>query len=62
MKELIRLVTTHPVLVHPDPNKTFELEVDASNYATEAILFQRDKWGKPQLIGYNSKTFNDAEQ
>ena len=47
VKELIRLVTTQPVLIHPDPNKTFELEVDASNYATGAILFQRDEQGKP---------------
>jgi len=47
VKELIRLVTTQPVLIHPDPNKTFELEVDASNYATGAILFQRDERGKP---------------
>ncbi len=61
LKELIRLVTTQPVLVHPDPNKTFKLEVDASNYATSAILFQRDERGKPWPIGYNSKTFNDTE-
>ena len=40
VKELIRLVTTQPVLIHPNPDKTFELEVDASNYATGAILFQ----------------------
>ncbi len=39
LKELIRLVTTQPVLVHPDSNKTFKLEVNASNYATGAILF-----------------------
>jgi len=62
LKELIRLVTTQPVLVHPDPNKTFELEVDASNYATGAILFQRDEQGKPQPIGYNLKTFNDVKR
>src|SRR6266576_2330384 len=58
VKELIQLVTTHPVLVHPNPNKIFELEVDASNYATGAILFQRDKRGKLRPIGYNSKTLN----
>src|SRR6266576_3410802 len=62
VKELIRLVTTQSVLIHPDPDKTFELEVDASNYATRAILFQRDERGKPRPIGYNSKTFNDAER
>jgi len=62
VKELIRLITTQPVLVHPDPDKTFELEVNASNYTTGAILFQRDEQGKPRPIGYNSKTFNDAER
>ena len=46
VKELIRLVTTQPVLIHPDPDKTFKLKVDASNYATGAILFQRDERGK----------------
>ncbi len=61
LKELIQLVTTQPILVHPDPNKTFELEVDASNYATSAILFQRDEQGKPRPIGYNSKTFNGTK-
>src|SRR6266576_4538536 len=62
VKELIQLVTEQPVLIHPNPNKTFKLEVDSSNYATEAILFQWDEWGKPRPIGYNSKTFNDAER
>ncbi len=62
VKELIRLITTQLVLIHPDPDKTFELEVDTSNYATGAILFQQDERGKPRPIGYNSKTFNDAER
>src|SRR6266567_5496886 len=42
VKELIRLVTMQPVLIHPNPDKTFELEVDASHYVTGAILFQQD--------------------
>ena len=40
VEQLIEKVTTKPVLVHPDPTKPFKLEVDASNYATGAILFQ----------------------
>ena len=55
-------VTTQPVLVHPDPEKPFELEVDASDYATGAILFQRINKGKARPIGYHSKTFSDTEQ
>ena len=62
VKELIRLVTTQLVLIHPDPNKTFELEVDASHYVTGAILFQQDERGKPRPIRYSSKTFNDAKR
>ena len=61
IKELIHCVTTHPILIHLDPTKTFKLEVDASNYTTGAILFQRDNKGKPCPIGYNSRTFNEAE-
>ena len=59
---LIDKVTNEPILVHPDPQKDFELEVDASNYATGAILFQQDKRGKPRPIGYHSKTFSNAER
>jgi len=32
VERLIQKVTSQPVLICPDPNKTFELEVDASNY------------------------------
>ena len=62
VQQLIDKVINEPVLVHPDPQKDFELEVNASNYATGAILFQRDKKGKIWLIGYHSKTFSDAER
>ena len=48
--------------MHPDPTKEFELEVDASNFATEAILFQRDERGKPRPIGFHLKTLSSAEQ
>jgi hypothetical protein len=37
---IINILTMAPVLTHPDPDKPFELEVDASDYATGAILFQ----------------------
>jgi reverse transcriptase-like protein len=40
IKELVHQVTSWPVLIHPDPCKPFELEIDTSNYATGAILFQ----------------------
>lgn len=62
VKQLIEKITLQPVLVHPDPAKPFELDVDASDYATGAILFQRDQRGKAQPIGYHSKTFSDTQQ
>jgi hypothetical protein len=43
LDRIINILTTKPVLTHPDPEKPFELEVDTSNYATGAILFQRDE-------------------
>jgi RNase H-like domain found in reverse transcriptase len=54
VKELKRIVTSEPVLVPPDPTRQFILEVDASQYATGAILYQadlklKDKKGNPIL-------------
>ena len=43
-------------------NKPFELEVDASAFATGAILAQRDERNKPQAVGYFSKAFTEAER
>jgi len=38
---LIQIVCSHPVLVAPDQDRQFELEVDVSQYALGAILWQR---------------------
>jgi hypothetical protein len=43
LNRIINILTTEPILTHPDPEKPFELEVDASDYAIGTILFQRDK-------------------
>jgi hypothetical protein len=43
LDRIINILTNEPVLTHPDPEKPFELEVDVSDYATGAILFQRDE-------------------
>jgi hypothetical protein len=34
------------------------LKVDVSNYATGAILFQHDEWGKLKLLRFHSKTLS----
>jgi len=41
-EKLITLITNAPVLVKPDPNHQFELETDASQIGTGAILYQCD--------------------
>jgi hypothetical protein len=61
LDRIINILTTEPVLTHPDPKKLFELEVDASDYATGAILFQHDEQGKPKLLGFHSKTLSKEE-
>ena len=69
LETLIQIVTTSPILAAPDPDRQFILEVDASQYATGAILFQvdtsrTDTRNRPILraCGYHSKTFNATEQ
>ena len=69
VRTLIGLVTSEPVIVPPDTEQQFILYVDASQFATGAILYQADKArsdkrGKPLLrpLGFNSQTFNKTEQ
>jgi hypothetical protein len=42
LDSLIEIITSSPVLVAPDQSRQFELEVDASQFAIGAILWQRD--------------------
>jgi len=53
---------TLPVLMLPDHEKPFTLITDASNYATGAILEQRDALGRSHLIAYFLKSLQPAEQ
>ena len=69
LTRLIRIITLEPVLISPDQNQQFILEVDASQYATGAILYQADKKmtdrkGNPilQPCSYHSQTFSATEQ
>jgi hypothetical protein len=61
LDRIINILTTEPVLTHPDPKKPFKLEVDASDYATGTILFQREERGKPKPLGFHSKTLSKEE-
>jgi RNase H-like domain found in reverse transcriptase/Integrase zinc binding domain len=60
--KLIKAVTSNPVLLRPDFKKPFVLEVDASQYATGAILYQQDLDEHWRPVGYYSKSFNEAER
>jgi hypothetical protein len=62
VQTLKRRVTSDPVLWQPDHNRPFILEVDASQYATSAILWQEDDRGKKHAIGYDSSTLSDMER
>jgi hypothetical protein len=52
---------TSPVLMLPDHEKPFTLITDASDYATGAILEQRDALGRSHLIAYFLKSLQPAE-
>ena len=55
------LLTTEPLLQHPDFTRTFVLTTDASNDAIGAILSQGPV-GKDLPIAYASRTLNNAER
>src|ERR1700748_551354 len=59
---LIKAVEVDPQMAHPNPDKPFELEIDASNYATGAVLLQRDEQGKRIEVGYHLEGLNSAER
>ena len=56
------LTTSYPTLAQPDLDKPFEVEVDASNFATGATLMQRDDQNKAHPVAYRSQTLNQAER
>ncbi|KAK3524756.1 hypothetical protein QTP86_002500 [Hemibagrus guttatus] len=60
---LKRAFTTAPLLVHPDPNKPFIVEVDASTTGVGAVLFQQQ--GNPSRLhpcAFFSRKLNPAER
>jgi RNase H-like domain found in reverse transcriptase/Reverse transcriptase (RNA-dependent DNA polymerase)/Integrase zinc binding domain/Integrase core domain len=51
-----------PVLMMPDHSKPFQIESDASKYASGAVLTQMDINGDRHLMAFLSKTFTDTER
>ena len=54
--------TEEPVLMMPDQTRPFQIETDASKYATGAILTQLDSNGDRHSISFISKTLSLAEK
>jgi RNase H-like domain found in reverse transcriptase/Reverse transcriptase (RNA-dependent DNA polymerase) len=62
IQRLKQIVLSDPVLQQPHPDRPYTLEVDASQYATGAILQQPDETGHLCPVGYDSQTFNNTER
>ena len=50
------------VLMMPDHTKPFQIEMDASKYATGAVLIQLDVNSDQHPVSFISKTFSPAER
>jgi len=62
IEKLINITLNDPVLYQPNPLKQFILEVNASAFATGAILYQEHEGMRQKRpMGYHSQTFNPAE-
>lgn len=55
-------MSTGPVLEHPDPEKQFVLETDASGVAMGAVLSQKGIDGRLHPVAYMSHSFSPAER
>ncbi|EUC65928.1 Transposon Tf2-1 polyprotein, putative [Rhizoctonia solani AG-3 Rhs1AP] len=61
--EGLKEALTHaPLLIQPDHSKPFFIECDASDYATGAILSQKNEEGKLLPVAYLSKSFSPAKK
>ena len=61
-EELKKQFTEEPVLMMPDQSRPFQIETDASKYATGAVLTQLDSDGNRHPISFISKTLSPAER
>ena len=59
---LKRMICESPILIHADPEKKFQMETDASNYAYGAVLSQKGEDAKHHPVAFYSKSMNPAER
>ncbi|OBZ69861.1 Transposon Tf2-8 polyprotein [Grifola frondosa] len=59
---LKRAFTSAPILKLPDLDQSFRLETDASDFATGAVLEQRDEEGAWYPVAFYSKGLNEHER
>ena len=60
--ELKRCFTSNPVLCMYDHHRPTRIEVDASGYATGAVLVQQQEDGKWHPVAFHSESMNEAER
>ena len=60
--ELKKQFTEELVLMMPDQSRSFQIETDASKYATGAVLTQLDSNGDRHPVSFISKTFSPAKR
>ena len=58
---LKKAFTTAPILTHPDFQKPFFLETDASDFALGAVLSQSSEDGRLHPVAFHSRKFTAAE-
>ena len=61
-EEMKKRITSEPALAHPQLDKPFELEVDASGYVVGGVLLQRGTDKLRHTVGFYSATLNAAER
>lgn len=60
--ELKTMMTTAPVLRHPDFSRPFTIQCDASQVGIGSVLFQNDDEGNEHPIAFMSKKLNAAQR
>ena len=61
-EDLRHRLSSAPILAHPDFNRPFILDTDASNFGIGAVLSQIGEDNKEHVVAYGSRLLNKAER